>query len=110
MLTVSFVTPVYSGEAHLPALVSRQEEARAALEKSGLAVRHVESIFVCDEPIDGSARVLAELAKTRPWITVLHLGKNMGQHGATAAGLLHSSGDWVVTMDEDGQHDPVLVL
>jgi glycosyltransferase involved in cell wall biosynthesis len=46
------------------------------------------------------------LAKERPWVVVLHLARNFGQHPATAAGILHTSGDWVVTLDEDLQHPP----
>lgn len=109
-LSLSIVVPVYSGQAYLADLVARQEALRAKLESSEAPIRHVESIFVCDEPIDGSAKVLQGLATTRPWLTVLHLGKNMGQHGATAAGMLHTSGDWVVTMDEDGQHEPLDIV
>ena len=107
-LSLSIVVPVYSGASFLPALVERQEALRTRLETT--PIRHVESIFVCDEPIDDSAKVLQDLAATRPWMTVLHLGKNMGQHSATAAGMLHTSGDWVVTMDEDGQHDPLGIV
>lgn len=110
LLSLSLVVPVYSGEAYLPALVARQEALRAHLEASDSCIRHLESIFVCDEPVDGSSRVLAALAATRPWMTVLHLGKNMGQHAASSAGMLHTSGDWVVTMDEDGQHDPMEIV
>ena len=109
-LSLSIVVPVYGGEAFLAGLVERQEALRSKLENSGLHIRHVESIFVCDAPQDGAARVHAGLAASRPWLTVLHLGKNMGQHAATAAGLLHTSGDWVVTMDEDGQHDPLAIV
>ncbi len=108
-LSLSFVVPVYHGEKHLPELVARQEAFRAHLESSGSSLRLIEVIFVCDEPIDGSAKLLASLARDRPWISVIHLAKNSGQHAATAAGMLHTSGDWVVTMDEDGQHDPFRV-
>jgi undecaprenyl-phosphate 4-deoxy-4-formamido-L-arabinose transferase len=34
------------------------------------------------------------------------LARNFGQHPATVAGIVSTNGDWVVTMDEDGQHDP----
>jgi glycosyltransferase involved in cell wall biosynthesis len=44
------------------------------------------------------------------WINVVSLSKNFGQHAATAAGISYSSGDWVVTMDEDMQHDPNLLI
>ena len=39
----------------------------------------------------------------------LHLSRNFGQHPATIVGILHSSGDWVVTMDEDLQHRPEVI-
>jgi undecaprenyl-phosphate 4-deoxy-4-formamido-L-arabinose transferase len=34
------------------------------------------------------------------------MARNFGQHPATIAGILYSSGDWVVTLDEDLQHPP----
>ena len=34
------------------------------------------------------------------------LSRNFGQHAATLAGMASSGGDWIVTLDEDGQHDP----
>lgn len=108
-MTLAFVVPVYGGELFLRGLVDAQERFRQELEGSGAAIRHLESIFVCDEPIDRSSELLIDLARSRPWLTVIHLARNMGQHGATAAGMLHTSADWVVTMDEDGQHEPAHV-
>ena len=37
------------------------------------------------------------------------LSRNFGQHAATLAGMASSSGEWIVTMDEDGQHDPAFL-
>ena len=37
------------------------------------------------------------------------LSRNFGQHAATLAGMSSSGGDWIVTMDEDGQHDPAYI-
>ncbi len=34
------------------------------------------------------------------------LSRNFGQHAATLAGIAASGGEWVATIDEDGQHDP----
>jgi undecaprenyl-phosphate 4-deoxy-4-formamido-L-arabinose transferase len=34
------------------------------------------------------------------------LSRNYGQHAATLAGMASATGDWVVTLDEDGQQDP----
>jgi undecaprenyl-phosphate 4-deoxy-4-formamido-L-arabinose transferase len=50
--------------------------------------------------------VVRELAATYDWVRPVWLSRNFGQHAATLAGMASSGGDWVVTMDEDGQHDP----
>ena len=41
---------------------------------------------------------------------MITLSRNYGQHPATVAGISYSSGDWVVTLDEDLQHDPKHIL
>jgi undecaprenyl-phosphate 4-deoxy-4-formamido-L-arabinose transferase len=37
------------------------------------------------------------------------LSRNYGQHAATLAGMASATGDWVATIDEDGQQDPVCI-
>jgi glycosyltransferase involved in cell wall biosynthesis len=106
MISVSVVVPVYSGEAYLRVLATAVEELRQRWLDESAPVGITELIFVDDAAIDGSPKLLDELAKDRPWVVVLHLARNFGQHPATAAGILHSSGDWVVTIDEDLQHPP----
>ncbi len=106
---VSFVVPVYAGEAYLERLVCAVDAIRVewAAEEAPVAV--IELILVDDAAIDGSADLIDRLAADRPWIVPLHLSRNYGQHAATIAGILHSSGDWVVTLDEDLQHPPEMV-
>ena len=109
IITVSTVTPVYSGEDYLPELVSRLEKVRENWRTLESPVELTESIFVTDGAIDDSAEILSSLSKDRPWMMIVNLSRNFGQHSATVAGILHSSGDWVVTLDEDLQHDPELI-
>ena len=59
-----------------------------------------------DGAVADSARVLDQLAAQHPFVTPIWLSRNYGQHPATLAGMSSSSAGWVVTMDEDGQHDP----
>jgi glycosyltransferase involved in cell wall biosynthesis len=103
---LSVVIPVYQGERFLEELSDRIAELRADLESRHSPVALAEAIFVDDGSIDDSRSVLEALARKHDWIRVVTLSRNFGQHPATIAGILHSSGDWVATLDEDLQHRP----
>src|ERR1700719_2412838 len=94
-LLLSTVTPVYSGARYIPELVEALQAARQELRDRQLPVELLEAIFVDDASVDDSAAVLRELQKTHPWVRLVQLSRNFGQHGATVAGILHSSGHWV---------------
>jgi undecaprenyl-phosphate 4-deoxy-4-formamido-L-arabinose transferase len=59
--------------------------------------------------VDNSATVIRELAKVDEQVVPVWLTRNYGQHAATVAGMASSSHEWVVTMDEDGQHNPASI-
>ncbi len=103
---ISVVVPVYAGQDYLPRLVEALAAVRAGWESWGAPFRLGEAILVDDAAIDGSPAILDALAEANPWIVPLHLMRNFGQHAATIAGIQHTSGDWIVTMDEDLQHPP----
>jgi glycosyltransferase involved in cell wall biosynthesis len=105
---VSFVVPVYAGQRTLPELISRCRAMREGLAGLPEGLLH-ELLFVCDEPVDESERILCDCTRNHDWIKTISLTRNSGQHLATAVGLLHSTGDWILTLDEDLQHDPGLV-
>lgn len=68
-----------------------------------------EVLLVFDHGPDGSAEVIRALAAVHPSVRPIWLSRNFGQHPATLAGMASSGGDWIVTMDEDGQHDPAAI-
>jgi polyisoprenyl-phosphate glycosyltransferase len=105
-VTVSVVVPVYSGEQYLRNLIAELERVRNDWRGKDAPMELAEVILVDDSAIDGSPALVDSLAADHPWVTGIHLMRNFGQHAATIAGILHSSGDWVVTMDEDLQHPP----
>lgn len=106
MLSLSVVIPVYSGEKYLEGLALALANVRNDWAKKAFPVTLSEVIFVDDHSIDNSEQVLKTLSDKYDWVTTLQLSRNFGQHPATIAGILHTSGDWVVTMDEDLQHHP----
>lgn len=103
---VSTVTPVYRGAQTVEELASRLDAVRRRWDEEGWPFRLVESIFVDDASVDDSAAVLERLEAQFDFARVVTLSRNFGQHPATAAGILHTSGDWVLTLDEDLQHRP----
>lgn len=109
-ISISTVTPVYCGAKYLRSLVRALDELRASIKQADAGLALIESIFVVDEAIDNSEAILRELSLEYDWIRVITLSSNFGQHPATIAGMLYSSGDWVITMDEDLQHHPKYVL
>lgn len=106
MLHLSIVVPVYSGESFLRDLLIAVENLRNSWIACDAPIQLTELIFVDDNAIDNSAVIIDEIATEHDWVVALHLSRNFGQHPATIAGILHSSGDWVVTLDEDLQHSP----
>ena len=63
-------------------------------------------ILVYDCGPDDSARVIRGLQAKYDYVRTIWLSRNFGEHAATLAGMASSGGDWIATMDEDGQHDP----
>ena len=108
-ITISIVVPVYSGDEYLADLIAEIDKLRNRWHAQGLDILISETIFVLDSPIDQSQRLLQNLAPDYAWIRIVELSRNYGQHSATVAGILYSSGDWVVTLDEDLQHHPSAV-
>ena len=106
-IDISVVVPVYSGELYLESLAEKINTTKSIWDQnSSTPFRLIELIFVEDSAIDGSRNVLKLIAEKYDWVRVIELSRNFGQHPATIAGILHSSGEWVVTMDEDLQHCP----
>jgi dolichol-phosphate mannosyltransferase len=65
-----------------------------------------ECIWVDDGSSDDTRERLADLALADPHHRVLALERNYGQSAALATGFQHSRGEWIATMDGDGQNDP----
>ena len=101
------VIPVYQGERTLPTILD--EIASLTLEQISIAGnRYVidEVLLVHDCGPDRSDEVLEALALKYPFVRPIWLSRNYGQHAATLAGMASATGDWVVTIDEDGQQNP----
>jgi dolichol-phosphate mannosyltransferase len=65
--------------------------------------------FIDDGSTDRTVDSLTGLAKQEEDITVLRLARNFGHQAALTAGLDASCGDFVISMDADGQHPPEMI-
>ncbi|MBF4578830.1 glycosyltransferase [Frigoribacterium sp. VKM Ac-2530] len=104
---ISVVVPVYQGSSTLSGVLD--EIAPLFVEqrsRDGHAYVVAEVVLVFDNGPDGSDVVMRGLAAAHPQVRLVWLSRNYGQHAATLAGMASSGGEWVVTLDEDGQHDP----
>jgi|ERR1700722_2751370 len=107
MHRVSIVIPVYQGELTLAPLIEEISPfAAPTLTSDGHEFQVIELLLVHDHGPDRSDKVIRQLAERYKFIRPIWLSRNFGQHPATLAGMASSSGDWIVTMDEDGQHNP----
>lgn len=105
--TVSVVVPVYRGENTLRPLVEELLELSGEnITPDGHRYRVIEVVLVYDHGPDRSAATMRALACDFPIVKPVWLARNSGQHAATAAGIASSGGQWVATLDEDGQHVP----
>ena len=108
---VSVVIPTYRPR---PAAARRssprsRRSPRSTVSPEGWPFRVAEVLLVhdCgpDDPAQPAARAGADATRSSGSVW---LSRNFGQHAATLAGMASSGGDWIVTLDEDGQHDPVV--
>ena len=66
----------------------------------------LELVLVNDGSQDGSWRSSPRAPRTTPHVVALNLLKNYGQHHANLAGMRESTGDYVITLDDDLQNPP----
>lgn len=104
---ISIVVPVYQGEYTLQALATEVAPLTVSQKTpGGRGFRVVELLLVHDGAVDGSAEVMRILSSRYPFVRLIWLSRNYGQHPATLAGMASTMSEWVVTLDEDGQQDP----
>lgn len=101
---ISVVIPVYRAPKQLEQLVGDLNVLGSVRETpAGLPFRVVEIILVWD----GESRVdedsMRSYASQSELARCVFMARNFGQHAATMAGIQESTGEWVATLDEDGQ-------
>src|SRR5271166_2754769 len=97
---VSIVVPLHNEESNVTELYERLHAVMQGMD------RDYQFVFVDDGSTDLTYKLLKEVALIDPRVTIVRLRRNFGQTGALAAGFAHTTGEYVIAMDGDLQHDP----
>lgn len=98
MVALSIVVPVMNEAENVAPLV---REIAAAI-----AGEDAEIIFVDDGSTDATVEALQRVKAEVPNLRVLQHAHNAGQSRAVRTGVLAARGEFVATLDGDGQNDP----
>jgi polyisoprenyl-phosphate glycosyltransferase len=101
--TVGIVVPVYNEEE---ALLFFHEQLSDALHNQPY---HFLIYYVNDGSSDCTGDLLVEIASQDARVTAIELSKNFGHQAALTAGLDAAQGEYVISLDGDGQHPPHLI-
>jgi glycosyltransferase involved in cell wall biosynthesis len=103
-MKISIIVPTYQGGNTIRDLFNGINET--------LSGKHdFEVIFVFDNGTELTWQTIKQLRTENPQnIKAFHLERNYGQHRALKYGFEMASGDLIVTIDEDLQHDPADIL
>jgi glycosyltransferase involved in cell wall biosynthesis len=101
---VDIVIPVYNEEVAVAAFHQQLSQVIDPISDFRFCI-----LYVNDGSTDSTQSVLEQLAAADERVVALELSRNFGQQAALTAGLDASRGQYVVTMDGDGQHPPDLL-
>ena len=96
----SIVVPFHNEEENVTALYARLKQVMEQVGES------FELVLVDDGSNDRTYKLLEEIAAVDSRVLVVKLRRNFGQTSALAAGFDHASGEFILSMDGDLQHDP----
>ncbi len=96
----SIVVPFHNEEENVTALYARLKHVMEQVGES------FELVLVDDGSRDRTYKLLEEIAAVDSRVLVVKLRRNFGQTAGLAAGFDHASGEFILAMDGDLQHDP----
>ena len=100
MTMYSIIVPFHNEEENVTGLYARVKQV---MEQVG---EPFELVLVDDGSRDRTYKLLREIAEVDSRVLVVKLRRNFGQTSALSAGFDHASGDFILAMDGDLQHDP----
>lgn len=102
-IELSVVVPVRNEAANIRPLI--EEIVSALRERMGFEI-----LYVDDGSTDGTADALRACRDDYPMLRILHHESSCGQSAAILTGARQARGEWIATLDGDGQNDPADIL
>lgn len=99
--TVSIVVPIFNEADSVSQLHAEIVSVCRMIEREGI-ISDFEIIFIDDGSTDDTPNVARQLKPLK----FIRLRRNFGQTSAMDAGIKAAKGDYIITMDGDGQNDP----
>ena len=96
----SIVVPFHNEEENVTQLYARLKQVMEQVGDS------FELLLIDDGSSDRTYKLLEEIAAVDSRVLVVKLRRNFGQTSALAAGFDNASGEFIIAMDGDLQHDP----
>jgi len=103
-LDISIVIPLKNEAGNIPNLV---KEIIEKLSSSQTHVENFEILLIDDGSDDNSKEIIDAIVAENQFIVAIYHQHNYGQSRAIHSGVTHSQYEWIITMDGDGQNDPV---
>jgi glycosyltransferase involved in cell wall biosynthesis len=100
MAKYSIVVPFQNEEENVTVLYARLKQVMEQVGDS------FELVLVDDGSNDRTYKLLEEIAAVDSRVLVVKLRRNFGQTSALSAGFDHATGEFILAMDGDLQHDP----
>ena len=106
MKKISIVVPCFNEEETVPIFYEEVSKIWEKLKEKA----NIEFVFVNDGSKDKTLDELRKLAKKDKRVRYISFSRNFGKEAAMMAGLEHTTGDYVTTMDVDLQDPPHLLI
>jgi len=103
---ISVVLPAFNEESSITQTLI---EVIGVCEKLIKPNSSFEVLVVDDGSTDATVKAVEIISKNDSRIKLISLAQNSGHMAAISAGLDHSKGEWVVTLDADGQDPPDII-
>lgn len=97
---ISIIIPVHNEEENLKILT---QEIKEVYFKAGI---QGEIIFIDDGSTDSSLEAIKDIMRGDSDVRLISFSKNFGQTAAFSAGIKEAGGEFIITMDADGQNNP----